>query len=442
MRTQGKPCRGTDAASVDARRRAEVGVGAACSHAAHDHCPLTREHLSALYQADRTVGLLFKYLLLVATPIAGIYLSPTVARSLMFWAALGLYSLGTIGLHVAYARTRGCERCLVAVCVTLECYYVVVAAWLFHAPLEVLVVFPVLKLTQLIESVRFHVRVTAGAAAVVCATLLVLNPHRFLEAQFGWEVLCIGFMAASSLLLSHRMRRAICPGCVVTHQQTILLDSVMRAQEDERKRIARELHDSRSQSLSALIINLDLLRAALPNDADTAVKHLDLVRQMANQSLDDTQRMVHELRPVLLDDLGLDAAVRWFVRHAVEPRGLAVELSMAGIEGRRYESGVEIAAFRILQEALANCVRHSDACTVQVRVTETARGLSGAVEDDGRGFRMDDSRGGPVVGSMIGLYGMRERAVLLGGTFAVASVPGQGTTVEFELPRVGGSRGN
>lgn len=397
-------------------------------------CPLVREHLLALYQADRNVGLPVKYALIPATLLAAWLLHPEKLTHPRFVAGLLGFALGTAALHLAY-RCRACpERTLVLACVMLESYYVVLLALVLRAPVEILAVFTILKVTQLADTLHYHVAVCFTGMSVLFGATAALNPARFIERSFWWETLCLSVMVGASLLLTDYVRRRKCPACSITSMRGELLKEMIRTQEEERKRIARDLHDSRSQNLTGLIIHLDLLQQSLPDDMGAARAQVERIKGIADAALADAHRLIHRLRPAQLDDLGLEAAVRWYVRHAIEPQGIRTDVQADGIGERRFPPQLETAVFRIVQEALANTVQHAHAHAVRVCLQERAGSLTGAVEDDGRGFdvrRALDVGGGS---EAFGLLGMRERATLLDGRLRIHSRAGRGTRVEFEFP--------
>jgi PAS domain S-box-containing protein len=196
-------------------------------------------------------------------------------------------------------------------------------------------------------------------------------------------------------------------------------------QEAERRRIARELHDHVGQELTALKLNLDRLSAKGPapsiDEAQSRVNHLvNLVRQM---SLD--------LRPIMLDDLGLLAALHWHFDRYFAMSGVRVNFKHSGVTDRRFPPEVETAAYRVVQEALTNVVRHSRAQEVIVRLWTADNTLSVQVEDLGVGFDRDAAISACVSS---GLSGMRERAALLGGRLSIESTLGSGTHLTAEFP--------
>jgi signal transduction histidine kinase len=209
-----------------------------------------------------------------------------------------------------------------------------------------------------------------------------------------------------------------------------LIEKLLTAHEDERRRIARELHDEAGQALTALIVNLEL--AAQEPSADRLRTQLAQLRELAERTLGDIRRLIYDLRPSILDDLGLAAALRWYAKNLLDPRGIGWTLSVSGVSGR-LPAGLETVVFRLVQEALTNVLRHADATTVTVGVAAAGRELHVRIEDNGRGFDSSRPRSGGRTGGF-GLLGMQERVELVGGRWEVQSTPGVGTVVSATLP--------
>lgn len=210
--------------------------------------------------------------------------------------------------------------------------------------------------------------------------------------------------------------------------QRQLLEKVISTQEEERRRIARELHDSTSQSLTSLMVGLRMLESNCSNPDQQQVSDL---RNIAAHTLDEVHSLAMQLRPRALDDLGLTAALErliyeWQVRYKV-PIDLAITLG-----DTRLLEGVETALYRIIQETLTNVVRHAQAHSVSILVERRSGNVIAVIEDDGQGFEVSNSPGE----LHLGLLGMRERAELLGGHLTIESNPGQGTSLFVEIPLV------
>ena len=213
-----------------------------------------------------------------------------------------------------------------------------------------------------------------------------------------------------------------------------LLRRVLSAQEDERGRIARELHDGVGQALVSLAVGLTGIDS-LP-DLEAARDRLARLQQVAAESLAEIRHLSHGLRPVVLDDMGLAAALARLTSVFSRVHGIRAELITPDGTTERLPKEIESALYRIAQEGLTNVAKHARARTVDV-VLEVGDGFVRlSVADDGDGFHPSD-RLGLLAG--IGLSGMKERASLLGGSFHVASTPGDGTTLEVQIPITGGT---
>jgi signal transduction histidine kinase len=211
-----------------------------------------------------------------------------------------------------------------------------------------------------------------------------------------------------------------------------LYKRVVAAQESERQRIARELHDETGQALTAIGLGLRGLTGSLrTSNMERTKKNLHQLELLTTHSLDELQRLIADLRPSHLDDLGLSSAMRWYANTLQERVKLVVHVDIIG-EERPVASPVKIALFRIAQEALTNVIKHAQAKTAQVTLTYAEKSVQVRVTDDGRGFDMDAT--GSAKRVSWGLKGMEERTSLLGGKFEVQSRQGQGTTVEVSIP--------
>jgi len=196
--------------------------------------------------------------------------------------------------------------------------------------------------------------------------------------------------------------------------------AVWRIQEDERRRLARELHDGIGQMLVALKHQLETSRVAE-------------ALETATQALRDTRELSRLLRPAVLDDLGLAAALSWLARTVRERFDVEVTLSVGGLEDR-LDREIETVAFRIVQEALTNVAKHSGAKAAQVGVERTPRHLRLVVSDEGRGFDPGHPSDADGDEGTVGLRGMRDRAELFGGAIRIDAAPGRGTRIEVVVP--------
>jgi signal transduction histidine kinase len=205
----------------------------------------------------------------------------------------------------------------------------------------------------------------------------------------------------------------------------IALQRVVDAQELERRRLARELHDQTGQELTSVIFGLKAVEEA-PDEASRAAA-VEQVRAQVLETLQDVRRLAVELRPKALDDYGLVAAIERLVQTFAEQVGIRVEFE-PNLPGGRLATEVETALYRMVQEALTNIAKHAQAGEVSIVLTRSADAVSAIVEDDGRGFDTREAREG------MGLDGMRERLGLLDGKLKIESGPGKGTTLVAEVP--------
>jgi signal transduction histidine kinase len=210
-----------------------------------------------------------------------------------------------------------------------------------------------------------------------------------------------------------------------------LLGKVLTAQEEERARLARELHDSIGQSLTAIIMSINATESALPPTQLSAKDKLANVRNMASQTLHDLRGLIFDLRPEVLDDLGLGLALHSQVKKYLEPAGVRVKLQATGLKDL-LPAEVETAVFRVVQEAITNIARHAQASDASITLTKKDDRLIVRVEDNGVGFDLNQVKNGGQ--QAWGLHGMEERITLLGGKFYVGSTPGHGTLVLAEVP--------
>ncbi|WP_332813978.1 sensor histidine kinase [Ramlibacter sp.] len=198
--------------------------------------------------------------------------------------------------------------------------------------------------------------------------------------------------------------------------------------EQEKTRIARELHDELAQSLTALKMDTIWVRDNLAADPAGATARLSQMLAMLDASVAATRRIAADLRPLVLDDLGLAPAIEWLVQNFSQRTGVPCDLDID--EELELQEPYATAVFRIVQESLFNVGKHAQAGSVQVRVAREGGEMVLSVQDDGVGFQVSDPR----KPQSLGLVGLRERAHLLQGKLDVASTPGQGTRVEARIP--------
>ncbi|MGL4649683.1 MAG: sensor histidine kinase, partial [Caldilineaceae bacterium] len=233
-------------------------------------------------------------------------------------------------------------------------------------------------------------------------------------------------------------------------EQTLahLLRQVVGAQEAERRRIARELHDATGQSLSAIAMGLrglvnasqpgedgDSGVAAEPSSSPRLVRQAESLQSFATDALGELRRIIADLRPPQLDDLGLAAALRWYAQSLRERYPTLLLSFTAAAEPARLPAHYETVIFRVAQEALTNVVRHANATQAWMWLEVKPHEVVLTVQDNGRGFDPALALAGRGDAPSWGLLGMRERALLLGGRYEFKSAPGQGTLIRLIVPR-------
>jgi two-component system, NarL family, sensor histidine kinase UhpB len=199
--------------------------------------------------------------------------------------------------------------------------------------------------------------------------------------------------------------------------------AALDAQEDERARVARDLHDEVNQSLTGLLLHLEAARRGAPPEL---IPELTETKTLANRAMDELLSVARQLRPTALDDLGLEAAMAAHVEDLERRTGIAASLETEG-ELRELRPEVQLVLYRVAQEALSNAARHSGADRIEVRLRRDGARVELVVSDNGSGFSFDDAAGG------LGILGMRERALLVGGEVQIESRPGSGTSVRLTV---------
>jgi len=212
-----------------------------------------------------------------------------------------------------------------------------------------------------------------------------------------------------------------------------LFRSVVAAQEAERQRIARDLHDETGQSLTAIGMGLRGLAGKISTRNKEALNTLHKLETLTADSLKELQRLMTDLRPSHLDDLGLSAALRWYSGKISELSAISIRVDIHG-EERDLDEALKITIFRIIQESLNNIVKHAKATNVNIHLLYEEKNVHINVWDNGLGFDLDEAKQRRTARPSLGLAGMEERAALLGGTVAIQSRPGYGTEVEAVIP--------
>lgn len=266
---------------------------------------------------------------------------------------------------------------------------------------------------------------------VVEATIMILLPW-FLPPGVDWvsESLLDAFLLTTIVapvfwvLLIRPLRQ-------VAEFRTEMLARVLDAQESERRRIARDLHDEVGQTLTSLLIGYRTIGEA--ESLDAVRLQVEELRETTSALLDDIKRLARGLRPSVLDDLGLIPALERLTIDIQRLHDVETTLDTAGLSSSRLPSAIEVTVYRIVQEALNNVVKHAEAHKARIRIGLHTDDIEVVVEDDGRGFLKQPNRKLAADGHF-GVAGMTERATLLGGSLVVESKPGAGTLVRARLP--------
>jgi two-component system sensor histidine kinase UhpB len=199
--------------------------------------------------------------------------------------------------------------------------------------------------------------------------------------------------------------------------------AALSAQEEERTRIARDLHDEVNQSLTGVLLHLEAAREKAPPDVD---RELAETKGMANQAMQELLTLARALRPTALDDLGLKAALAGHVEEVGRKTDIRASFEADG-DFSDVEPETQLVAYRVAQESLSNVVSHSGAEHVRVRLSRTGEGVELTISDDGHGFTLDQEASG------LGIPGMRERALLVGGELEIESKPPVGTRIRLRV---------
>ena len=263
---------------------------------------------------------------------------------------------------------------------------------------------------------EFNLRLPDGSPIPV---YLSLNRFR------GYKGQALG-MVITDLSDQKRVQAAEIKRDEATHR--LLLAHTLSAQEEERRRIARELHDEAGQLLTALLVGLRTLEDSRKLADVKAQGHR--LREIAAQAMDQIGRLARGLHPTVLDDHGLGVALSRYATEYTKTHKIAVELALNELDSSDLPPGIQIALYRILQEALTNVARHSGAKAVSIRFARLATALEVAVIDDGCGF---DAKAVAVSSHRLGIQSMRERAAMLGGTISFASRR-KGTKILVHVP--------
>ena len=210
-----------------------------------------------------------------------------------------------------------------------------------------------------------------------------------------------------------------------------LLRRLITSQEDERKRVARELHDESLQTLAAILMNIEMCR--LHPDLITPEK-VGVMKETVTQVINEMTKLIQNLRPTVLDDLGFEAGLAWLVDQNLRSKGISCVINMDDLHEEELLPELQITLFRIFQEATSNIARHAEAESALIHVKNDNRYFTMSIEDDGRGFDPATVFENTLTGRGLGILGMKERVAQVGGELKICSVPGQGTTLHCTVP--------
>ena len=270
---------------------------------------------------------------------------------------------------------------------------------------------------------------SSDAKLSVAFDRLRLHLMLMLAVTLGAGLLLAAFTIWRTLGLETELQKRYEEGAEARRELTDLSARLVSAQEEERRAISRELHDEVGQSLSALLMEAGNAAASARGDSAEVRRHVESIKKLAEASVEVIRNMSLLLRPSMLDDFGLVPALEWQAREVSKRTGLRVQVA-AEESADQLPDEHKTCIYRVVQEALHNCARHSHARSVRVQVRQEPLKIVISVEDDGRGFDARRVRG-------LGLVGMQERVHHLGGAFQVNSRPGEGTVVAVELPLAG-----
>jgi signal transduction histidine kinase len=239
----------------------------------------------------------------------------------------------------------------------------------------------------------------------------------------GGSALAI-YTSAMILRLQNEVRRRLEENIEAKTNLRELSARLVRAQEEERRALSRELHDEAGQSFSAILLETENLMDV--EQSETVRPHLESIRNLAQRGLAGARNMALLLRPSMLDDFGLVPALNWQAKETAKRTGLRIQVFAADLP-RDLPEEHKTCIYRIVQEALNNVSRHAQASAAQVGLQRTDQQIDLTIQDDGTGFDSERVRG-------LGLLGMEERVHHLGGSFSIDSQPGRGTLLKIHLP--------
>lgn len=216
------------------------------------------------------------------------------------------------------------------------------------------------------------------------------------------------------------------------HQRQVFALKIIKAQEEERKRVAREIHDGPVQALAKILISANLCDKYLELNSPKLPKEIGTLKENAGEILQELRKIIFDLRPMALDDLGLLPTVKHYIKEFEKKNLITVELKLLGKE-KKLSSSLSLVLFRIIQEGLTNIQKHADADFAQVTLEFAPNSTRVTIKDEGRGFRLDEVLLDPHK-ECYGLIGLQERVELLDGDIQILTSPGRGSTIKANIP--------
>lgn len=243
---------------------------------------------------------------------------------------------------------------------------------------------------------------------------------------------------AQNLMTQVSMAISLLQGGVVealqtqNHEQRLEMGlRVIKAQEEERRRVAREIHDGPAQTLANIVLRLEIAEKLLELDTSRAKSELQDLKNLVRANLQDIRRIIFDLRPMALDDLGIVPAISKYLDNFQDNYRINCDLRIEGRE-RRLLPAMEVALFRLVQEGMTNVAKHAQTAKVEICLTYKDEWTIATIRDYGKGFEVNTAMNSP--GEHFGLVGMRERVEMFSGYFSIQSTIGKGTTIELSIP--------
>ncbi|HHV39027.1 MAG TPA: sensor histidine kinase [Tepidimicrobium sp.] len=212
---------------------------------------------------------------------------------------------------------------------------------------------------------------------------------------------------------------------------------IIEAQEEERRKLARDIHDGPAQSMASILIKTELCEKLMDIDQQKAKKELRDLRRVTKNVLRDTRKIIYDLRPMALDDLGLIPILQKYIRGFMEDSGIEIEFKVIGNE-IKLEPGIEVAIFRIIQESLSNIAKHSQATVANIVIEYLDTRLNLSIRDNGIGFNKKEVDESCAITGGFGLISINERIELLDGKLQIDTSPGEGTSLKIYVPLIEG----